>query len=327
MNDEPPVVRARHHAHLVAPRQGEVRVSASVGPAGEVVALWATAVDLATLTSATISEDGARFPDARAAQPVGVRVSAHAPTPVEAAPIRLPVAHPFVQPLPDGRLLVVGARCRWRPDGPDRNAIVYDDTGAVLAEHTLGDGIAHVLATGRGEVWVGYYDEGILGNYGWGFDDGDTPIGECGLIRFSPELAPDWRYPMDRDNPWDTIADCYALNVDGDTAWTSCYTDFPVVRVREDTLSGWHNDVHGASAIAVDGDHVALFGGYDDPHRLATGVLDEDRLHVTGEYRLVLPDGEPLPRELEVIGRGPDFHLLAHDTWLRLSLDDLRPVR
>ena len=33
-----PTVRARRHARLVAPQPGDVRVSASVGPAGEVVA-------------------------------------------------------------------------------------------------------------------------------------------------------------------------------------------------------------------------------------------------------------------------------------------------
>ena len=30
----------------------------------------------------------------------------------------------------------------------------------------LGDGIAHVLATSTGQVWAGYFDEGIYGNYG-----------------------------------------------------------------------------------------------------------------------------------------------------------------
>lgn len=69
---------------------------------------------------------------------------------------------------------------------------------------------------------------------------------------------------------------------------------------------------------------VALYGGYGPDHdRLVTGVLDGDRFHVTGEHRLVQPDGQPLPAATQVFGRGPDLHLLTEDTWWRLALEDV----
>jgi hypothetical protein len=320
-----PTVQARHHAQLPSPQQGDVRVSASVGPSGEVVALWSAAEDLPSLTSTTTQAGWATFPDPRASRAAMLRVTTHAPDMTVAARIPdFPLAHPSVQPLPDGRVLVVGARCRWRPDGPDRNAIVYDSTGTMLAEQTFGDGIEHVQTTCRGEIWVGYFDEGVFGNYGWGKADSDPPLGASGLIRFTTALTPEWHYPSHVAKTWGPIDDCYALNVDGDAVWTCYYTDFPIVRIQNDTVTGWHNDIAGAKALAVGDSRVALYGGYGPDHdRLVVGVLGDDRFDVTGEYRLVQPGGQPLPATAEVLGRGSDLHILTDDSWLRLDIEDI----
>lgn len=212
-----------------------------------------------------------------------VRVTVHSPTLTSVTTIRdFPLAHPTVQPLPDGRILAVGARARWRQDGPDRNAIIYSAAGTALAAATLGDGIAHVFTTGTGHVWVGYFDEGVFGNYGWGLVEGREPIGSCGLARFSPDLKIDWRFPSHTSTSWGAISDCYALNVDTDTAWTCYYTDFPIVRVREGTLTGWRTDGIAAKAIITGGSHIALYGGYGtDRNRLITGQLTDGRMHST----------------------------------------------
>lgn len=51
----------------------------------------------------------------------------------------------------------------------------------------------------------------------------------------------------------------------------------------------------GAKALAVAGTRVALFGGYGpETSRLCVGTLDDDRLIVTGKYRITLPDGTPI---------------------------------
>jgi hypothetical protein len=127
---------------------------------------------------------------------VEARITVHTPELAAVTPIAgLALAHVTVQPMPGGTFLVAGARCRWRRDGPDRNGVLYDAGGQVVCESVLGDGIGHVLATSDGQVWVGYFDEGIYGNYGWGQADTEEPVGASGIVRFSPGLAPAWHYP------------------------------------------------------------------------------------------------------------------------------------
>ncbi|WP_409466451.1 hypothetical protein [Amycolatopsis sp. GA6-003] len=239
----------------------------------------------------------------RAAAVSGVRVTVHVPEMAVAARIPdLRLAHPMVQPLPGGRVLVAGARCDWRPE---RNAIVYDAEGEAVAEQTFGDGIGHVQATGSGEIWVGCFER-------------------SGPVRFSADLTEEWRYPWSAQMAWGYVPDCYALNVDGDTAWACFYPDWPIVRIRAGGVTGWHNEIRSATALAIRGSRIALYGGYGpDRDRLVAGVLDGDRLRATGEYRLVLPDGQEVPREARVFGRGADLHVVTRDDWFRLSLEDL----
>ena len=203
--------------------------------------------------------------------------------------------------------------------------MLYDADGQVVSEHVLGDGIGHVLATSTGQVWIGYFDEGIYGNYGWGRADTEEPVGAYGIVRFSPGLAPAWHYPRYTEvGPWDAVSDCYALNVDGECAWACYYSDFPVVRIRDGAVTGWHNDIRGASALAVAGSRVALFGGYGPDHdRLALAELGADRAQPAGEYRVVLPGGEPLPAGTQVIGRGSRLHFLTGTSWYQLDMDDI----
>jgi len=44
---------------------------------------------------------------------------------------------------------------------------------------------------------------------------------------------------------------------------------------------------------------------------------------VTGEYRLVLPDGDPLPDGTRIAGRGPELHLITSEDWYRIGLEDI----
>ena len=320
-----PVLQVRRHG-VIDGQVGEVLVCASVGPAGELVAVWTTPEGMEAASSTTVSAAGASFPDAAAARPVAARITVH--TPELAAVTRiadLALAHITVQPMPGGRFLVAGARCRWRPDGPDRNAVLYDADGQAVSEHVLGDGIAHVLATSTGQVWVGYFDEGIYGNYGWGRADSEEPVGAYGIVRFSSGLESAWHYPKYTEvGPWDAVSDCYALNVDDTCTWACYYSDFPVVRIRDGTVTGWHNEIKGASALAVAGSRVALFGGYGpDRDRLALAELSADRAGPAGEYRVVLPDGQPFPQGTRVIGRGSSLHFLTGTSWYQLDVDDI----
>ena len=320
-----PALEVRRHG-VIDGRDGDVRVCASVGPAGEVVAVWTTAEDLEAVTSTTLSAGGASFPDPRAARAVTARVTVHAPGLAAVMRIQeLALAHITVQPLPGVRFLVVGARCRWRRDSPDRNAVLYDADGQVVSEHVLGDGIAHVLATSTGQVWVGYFDEGIYGNYGWGEADSEEPVGAYGIVRFSPGLEAAWHYPKYTEvGPWDAVSDCYALNVDDACAWACYYADFPVVCIRDGNVTGWDNEVKGAGALAVTDRTVALFGGYGpDYDRLALTELGAGRAEPAGQYRIVLSDREPLPPGTQIIGRGSRLHFLTGTNWYQLEVGEI----
>jgi hypothetical protein len=68
------------------------------------------------------------------------------------------IAFPFVQPLPSGEVLLVGARCHCRDGNPEKNSVVCSPDGEVRARFVLGDGINDVQTTIGGRIWVSYFD-------------------------------------------------------------------------------------------------------------------------------------------------------------------------
>jgi hypothetical protein len=185
----------------------------------------------------------------------------------------------------------------------------------------LGDGIEDVLTTPSGDAWVGYFDEGVYGNYGWG-GPGPGPLGSCGLARFGPGGDQDWRFSPDDTAP---IDDCYALNVTGETVWACYYSDFPLVKVEDGEVTAWRNDLaHGAKSLIVDERRVGMAAGYRPVRdRLVIGELGDGDLRDAGRYQLVLPDGRPLPDDVRMVGRGPDLHVFHNTDWYLLSLTDI----
>ena len=96
------------------------------------------------------------------------------------------------------------------------------------------------------------------------------------------------------------------------------------MRIRDGGVTGWHNDIKGASALAVAGSRVALFGGYGpDYDRLALAELGADCAQPAGEYRVVLPGGERIPAGIEIIGRGSRLHFLTGSSWYQLGIGDI----
>lgn len=255
--------------------EGMSRVFASIGPGDELISIWVSGPEIVVVRQHTEYEVRTRITD-------------------------LPLEYPLVQPMPEGQILIVDPRC-----DSDPNAILYDAEGRQLMAATFGDGIEHVLTTASGNVWVGYFDEGVFGDDGWG---------EAGLARFGPDLQRQWRFPPG------SISDCYALNVDGEDAWTCYYTDFPVARVHQDRVTEWSNqDTRGARALAVSGDTVALFGGYPgDRDRLVIGTLAEGAFRKTSEHRL------PVPEDASVVGRGPALHAITAEDWYQFDLREWR---
>lgn len=306
----------RLHGELSTDEHGSELISVGVGPNGEALALWSSAAGRETLQSSTVDSGGASSPKAQTA-PVEAHITFHGAEPRTPLRVALTVAHPFVQPLPDGQVLVVGSRCRWGPQGAEANALVFDADGVLVAAATFGDGVQDVATTPSGRIWTSYFDEGIFGNYGWG-DPGPEPIGSAGLIRWTRALKEDWRFPGN------AMDDCYALNVAAEDAWVYYYDSFPIVRTDGRTVEEWQTQVDGATSVVVADGRAALVGGYRPAgDRVVSGALSSaGSFEPAFTGRLTLDDNTPLPSS-STVGRGDVLNAFVGTRWYRTSIDDL----
>ncbi len=301
----------RDHGRLVPPHPDDQLVTASITPDGSAVALWAgqaAAADLANLA-------GTAFV-ATLDRPVTARVTVQEPDGQQRTTTTitdLKLAHPDIAVLPSDELLVVGARCNWTPDHVDPNAVVYSTDGHVIRQAVVGDGIAHLRTTASGAIWIGYSDEGIFGNFGWG-SPGPAPLGHRGLLRFDRSLEASWEFPEIRPD----IADLDAINVVGETVWMSYYTDYPIARVDNDSVTIWATNQMTINQLLVDHDRLALIGDH-----VVLAHLDTQRVIPTATTQLQLPAatsaGPP-----HVIAQGPVLHVITPDG--RWSITDIETL-
>ncbi|MCI0689248.1 MAG: hypothetical protein L0Y54_18750, partial [Sporichthyaceae bacterium] len=151
-------VPLRRRGTLEPPRPDLELVSASLGPDLSLIALWTTALDAQAALSSEVVEHGQRVPRGRAARPYravltwhgGTGAAARGPTWID----DLDLARPIVQPLPDGGLLMVSARCRMRDGQPEHNAYIYGAHGFVERSGSVGDGIEDVQVSASGRIWI-----------------------------------------------------------------------------------------------------------------------------------------------------------------------------
>lgn len=211
------------------------------------------------------------------------------------------------------------------------NARLFSRDGALLERFKLGDGIAHVATDASDRIWVGWHDEGIY----------EHPPSRNGLgcfdVKGAPSSLPDWPFL-----PGFLIA-CYALNVTEYTALTCFYShvDFRLIQVRpRQPVQWWKTELSGASAIARDGMHALIAGGYgDDANRLALVLLDgpgqgED-VRVIAQWTLPLRRLPPSTNEWApvwdhptvLIGRGDLLHLIYDGDWYVWRVSDLMTSR
>lgn len=201
-----------------------------------------------------------------------------------------PVVISFVQPMSAG-ILLVGSRCHWRPEGPEKNAVIYDWTGHEGQRLTLGDGLEDVRTTTDGTIWASYFDEGVFGNYGWG-QPGPTPIGAPGLVAFDDRGEIQWSYDSAAAGT-DSICDAYALNVRGpNDVWLYFYTEFSLVQLSKESYRVWKLGERGARAMAVSEPRLLLFGDYRRRDLLRLVELGRNgAANVVAEGTLVDPEG------------------------------------
>lgn len=311
-------VEVQARGTLAAPDGYDVLVSVGISNRGP-TAIWSVTEGEAELHARyEQAPSGASFPVTQLAGSVRVAIASYD----EAAGLRsvtpvpnLPVAHPMVDVLADGTFLVVGARCKWSPEGSELNALAIDQWGRIVRRGCLGDGIQHLQVGSDGMIWVGYSDEGVFGNFGWG-GPGPTPLGAGGLAAWSPAFEKVWEL----DPQEGLIADCESLNVADGVVWCCPYTDFPVVRVsqRERTIFA-STDVSGPTGIVVNGDFVALIGTYRDPSLLVFGTVRDGTFSETRRSNLRMPDGQPV-MACPVTCRGTVAHFVTGQEWFSFEL-------
>ena len=307
---------------LQPPADFEQLITVSAGPEGP-VALWAKATDQDDIQGRYEGPGGTTFASTRTSSRPRVALAAYSRgslTPERSVVVEdLPVAHPLVQPLPDGEFLVVGARCAWRPEGPEQNALVLGDDGSINRTGTVGDGIEHMLVDDSGEIWLGYFDEGVFGNFGWG-NPGPEPLGSPGIVRWSPQLEKVWEYQA-VDDYW--LADCYALNVGPERTWACTYTDFPIIEFDADRATIHRTkDVSGPRGLLVAGETVALIGDHKNGGSLFLGSLGGLSRLETRE--LSMPNGRLVPPGT-LVSRGSIAHFFVGGDWFTFDLAQAAP--
>lgn len=263
----------------------------------------------------TPNDGGAIFPKTQGERPQNYRVYRE-----EDGQFRLllTIEHdPFnfhhIQPLKDGRFLLVCARSRYRDGDSEANARIFDSNGECVSSFTIGDGVQDVGVASDGRIWASYFDEGVFGNFGW-----DQPLGRSGLVAWNSRGSQIFEYsPV---NGLDRICDCYAMNVSGEDVWIYYYTDFPLVQIRNfRTLNHWDMPISGSDGFAVS-DSAALFrGGYNqrDRYHLISLSNPEPKIVLTFELR------DARGRRIEadrVAGRGESIFLLRDAEVFQLTV-------
>ena len=174
--------------------------------------------------------------------------------------------------------LLLGARCAYREDGPDKNAWIVSRDGAVLSRFCFGDGIQDCVVTKDGTIITSYFDEGVFGNYGW-----DEPLGACGLIAWTLEGNPLWK------NEKYSIYDCYAISLDeSENLWFYYYDEFQLVRTnfKEDFVFELPIEGSNAFSVAPSGNTFLFQGGYQQPEKFYFLTAHGDRL---GQKQKAIP--------------------------------------
>lgn len=202
-------------------------VSSSIGPYGEAVLLGVAAEYEKDLFATDEKKGFAIFPRSKSRRPYPATFFRFDGRVFQRTQLtKVDSAFPFVQPLPNEEILIVGARCRYGSDGNhEKNATVYDPDGTIRRQFVLGDGINGVQTTTDGMIWVSYFDEGVCGNLGW-----DKPIGAAGLVCFDSTGQIAWEFQPPAGV--DVITDCYAFNVAKDSVWACYYTRIPCCKNR-----------------------------------------------------------------------------------------------
>lgn len=238
----------------------------------------------------------------------------------------LGTAYPAFDRFPDGRWLIAAVRT---DDAP--NARILAPDGTLQSRLMLGDGIGELEIDGAGRIWVGWFDEGVFGNGTWRVPDHEWAPSSYGVGCFT--LDGRWLGPPDLPGGHGMIADCYALTAGNNDAWILPYEDFPLVQLDpHGPTRWWRTELSGPDAVAVDGNHAIVSGGYgEDRAKLVLLAIDGPG---RGEPARILATGRmPMRRAADgkrevweaatlIAGRSGVLHLIDGGVWYSWRIAD-----
>jgi hypothetical protein len=300
-------------------------VTANVSAGGEGLFLFIGDDADGDVRGTTTSPGFATFPKPRMPTPKPFKLAIHRFGALSWIDLPLSdISFPNVELFPDGRILLAASRCAWRsPDDFDRNGMIIDPVRGTTNRILLGDGIQHIGIDALGRIWVGYFDEGVFGNFGWGHPGPSGP-GAGGLVCFNDNGGVLWRF--NRDDGEAFIDDCYAMNSTRDEIWIFYYSDFRICRMGSDFSQTFYKPkgIEGSHALAVSKDAVLLSGQSRearDTFYLMRRI--EDRLTSPRKLRLQLPKDHGRLDDAKVIGQGEDVNVITEAGWFQLSIGEL----
>ena len=113
---------------------------------------------------------------------------------IEGKAIEVPaVRGPEVDRFPDGRWIVVASRA----ERGEANARILAADGSLIHTFEVGDGVEQIACASDGNIWIGYFDEGV---YCGANADGSWPPGSSGLAVFSSSGECRWKFASDDCN-------------------------------------------------------------------------------------------------------------------------------
>ena len=198
----------------------------------------------------------------------------------------------YIQPIDDGHILLVGARSYYHdPQNIEENARVYDKNGRLIRSFCLGDGIQHVYVTKNQEIWTGYFDEGVHGNYGW-----KESVGSSGLVGWYASGQKMDSLEEDREY---YIFECLALNGDADgRIWFFFSIDSKIGMRKEGRTVYYSPEGMGFQSFAVNGEKIVAYEDSWGRRSLFELQREGDEFKVVHDIELIKPDGTSVEPQL-----------------------------
>ena len=197
----------------------------------------------------------------------------------------------YIQPIDDGQFLLVCSRSYYHDaQNIEENARVYDENGRFIRSFCLGDGIGHVYVTKNQEIWTGYFDEGVFGNYGW-----KVPIGRSGLVGWDASGTKLDSLEEDREY---SIFECLALNGVADGGIWFFFSIDSKIGVRKEGITSYYSpeEIYFRT-FAINGETIVAHRGSGE--RILFELQREgNEYKIVRKIELTKPNGKPIEPQL-----------------------------